>query len=185
MTRKRTWGVALRAAGGALAASLLLGGTAVARRTPFQATVRLEGQFQMDGQVTAARHVLGEQVGQMVVRTWTFTPTCVAGPCAQVALTRQRAAGSDNLVLNLTAANLYTGTGVFYAPLRCAGRPIAHGESVPFKVTVQITGTTLEGAVPVATQVHATYADLGRRNLTRCVAVPGHDAAVYSGVRVS
>ena len=185
MTRKRSWGVALQAAGGALAASLLLGGTAVARRTPFQPTVRLEAQFQMNGRVTAARHVLGEQVGQTVVRTWTFTPTCAAGPCTQVALTRQRAAGFDNLVLNLTSANLYAGTGTFYAPLRCAGRTIARGESVPFQVTVQITGTTLEGAVPVATQVQATYADLGRRNLTRCVAAPGHDAAVYNGVRVS
>jgi hypothetical protein len=184
MTRKRASGVVVRAAVGALAASVLLGATAAARRTPFQATVRLEGQFQMNGQITAALHVLGEQVGQTIVRTWTFTPTCAAGPCAQVALTRQRAAGSDNLLLSLTAANLYTGTGVFYAPLRCAGSGVARGESVPFKVTVQITGTTLEGGVPVATQVYATYADLGRHNLTRCVAVPGHDAAVYSGVRV-
>jgi hypothetical protein len=183
MTRKRSWGVSLRVAVGALAAALLLGGTAVAQ--PIQATVRLEGQFQMNGQITAVRHVLGEYLGQTVVRTWTFAPTCAAGPCAQVALTRQRVAGVDNLVLNLIAANEYAGTGIFYAPLRCAGRTIAQGESVPFKVTVQITGTTLESGVPVATQVYATYADLGRRNLTRCVAVPGHDAAVYTGMRIS
>ena len=183
MRRKRTWGTALRAGFGALAALFLLGGTALAQ-PPLTATARLEGQFQMNGLITVARNVLGEQVGQSVVRSWAFTPNCATGPCAQVALTRQRAAGSDNLVLNLTAANRYAGTGTFWAPLRCAGRTIAKGLSVPFKVTVQITSTTLVGAVPVATQVHATYADLGRRNLTRCVAAHGRDAAVYNGVHV-
>ncbi len=164
----------------ALVASL---GSALAAQaqSPLTNTARLEGQFQLTGRITVARHVLGEQVGETVIRTWAFTPLCPAGPCQFVALTRQRAAGTDSLVLHLTAADHYTGTGRFYAPLRCGKRIVAEGESVPFRIKVRIVNATLVNGVAVATQLNATYTNRKRTNLTRCVAVPGHDAAVFQG----
>jgi hypothetical protein len=155
--------------------------TASRAQAPLAGTARLEGQFQLAGQITVARHVLGERVGETVVRTWIFTPRCAAGPCRSVALTRQRATGTDKLVLHLTATNHYSGTGKFFAPLRCGNRIVRKGESVPFTIQVQITGASLVNGVPVATQVSASYTNRKRTNLTLCVAVPGHDAAVYLG----
>jgi hypothetical protein len=102
-----------------------------------------------------------------------------------VALSRQRAAGTDNLVLQLAAADYYVGTGSFYAPLRCGKRLIPRAETVPFTITVQITNAELVNGVPVATQIQASYTNPQRTNRTRCVAVPGHDAAVYQGSRAS
>jgi hypothetical protein len=164
----------------ALAASLAPAPAARAQ-SPVGATARLEGRFQLTGRITVARHVLGERVGQTVLRTWVFTPLCPAGPCQTVALTRQRAGGTDNLVLHLTTADNYTGTGTFYAPLRCGRRGYSRGESVPFTIRVQIMSATLVGGAPVAAGLSASYTNRRRINLTRCVAVPGHDAAVYQG----
>ena len=152
---------------------------------PAAGTARLEGQFQLTGRVTVARHVLGEQAGQTVVRTWAFTPLCPEGPCQTIALARQRAAGTDYLVLHLVATNLYAGSGKFYVPLRCGRRIYNRGESAPFKITVQITAASTVNGVPVATQLSASYTNPKRTNLTRCVAAPGHDAAVYDGSPVS
>ncbi len=148
---------------------------------PLTGTARLEGQFQLTGRITVAHHVLGEQVGETVVRTWAFTPLCPVGPCQFVALTRQRGAGTDSLVLHITAPDEYTGAGAFYAPLRCGKRIFPEGESVPFTIRVQITGASLVDGALVTTQLGATYTNRKRTNLTRCVAVPGHDAAVYQG----
>ncbi len=172
----------LRAGAGLIALAASVGPALAAPvRSPLRATARLEGPFQLIGRITAARHVLGERVGQTVVRTWTFTPRCAAGPCRTVALARQRTTGTDRLVLHLTATNRYTGTGRFYAPLRCGSRVYRRGESVPFRIRVHITATALAGGVPVATALTASYTNRKRTNLTRCVAVPGHDAAVYRG----
>lgn len=177
MSRRRTLAALLT-----LAASL---GVAIAARaqSPLTHTARLQGQFDLNGRITVAHRVSGEHAGETVVRTWTFTPLCPAGPCATVALTRQREAGTDTLVLNVVAADVYAGRGRFYAPLRCGGRTIRRGEAVPFKITVHITGAALEGQVPVATNLTATYVNRKRTNRTRCVAKPGHDAAVYRGTR--
>ncbi len=150
-------------------------------RSPLAHTARLEGQFQMTGRITVARHVLGEHAGEIVTRTWTFTPLCDVGPCATVSLTRRREGGTDTLVLDLASADHYTGHGRFYAPLRCGRRTIRRGESVPFKIRVDITNAVLQGGVRVATRVHATYVNRKRTNLTRCVAPRAHDAAVYDG----
>jgi hypothetical protein len=148
---------------------------------PLANTTRLQGQFEMTGRITVAKRISGEHVGQTVIRAWTFTPLCASGPCQAVSLTRQRQAGTDTLVLQLVSADSYSGKGRFYVPLRCGKRTIQRGESVPFKITVQITGTALAGGVPVATQLTASYVNRKRKNLTRCVTKPGHDAAVYSG----
>jgi hypothetical protein len=148
---------------------------------PLANTARLQGQFEMTGRITVAKRIRGERVGQTVLRTWMFTPLCASGPCQTVSLTRQRQAGTDTLVLHLVSANSYSGSGRFYVPLRCGRRTIPRGESVPFKIRVQITDTALEAGVPVATQLTASYVNRKRKNLTRCVAKPGHDAAVYGG----
>ena len=173
----------LRAIAGLLAllAAPLAAPIGARAHSPLADTARLEGGFQMTGRITVARRVLGEQVGEIVTRTWTFTPLCPAGPCKTVALTRQREAGIDTVTLHLVSADEYAGRGRFYAPLRCGTRMIRRGEAVPFKIKVQITDAVLEGGVPVASELSASYVNRKRRNLTRCVAKPGHDAAVYDG----
>ncbi len=165
-------------------AAPLAGAIPAGARAPLASTARLEGQFDLTGRITVAKRISGEHVGQTVARTWTFTPLCATGPCQTVSLTRRRQAGTDTLVLNLVAADAYAGTGRFYVPLRCGRRTIRRGESVRFKIRVKITAAALEGGVPVATHLTASYVNRKRKNLTRCVARPGHDAAVYSGTLV-
>jgi hypothetical protein len=161
-----------RAASAARAAS----GTSVAR---------LEGQFLLAGRVTADRGVRGEHVGETFMRTWTFTPLCSTGACAKVKLVRQRAGGTDTLVLSRRAAADYTGSGQFYAPLDCAGKRYSQGYRVPFTITVRITASRLVGLDVLASRVDATYNNPTRINLTPCVAVPAHDAATYHGHLIS
>jgi hypothetical protein len=150
--------------------------TAVAP-SPF-AGARLAGQFSMEARITVAHDVSGEHVGERLGRTWTFHPLCASGPCAQVQLVRNRAGGADVLTLDETSPGSYAGSGLFYAPLSCAGTTYPRGESVPFKITVTVTAESTAG---FATAVKATYVNRSRRNLTRCVDIPGHDAATYTG----
>jgi hypothetical protein len=131
----------------------------------------LQGGFQMIGTVTVANNVRGEYVGQVVQRTWTFIPLCPAQPCATVQLVRQRAAGTDTLILHQTGPASYAGAGQFSMPLRCMGRIYSPGEAVPFKITVRVTDTG---------QLTATYVNPSRINLTPCIGVLGHDAARYT-----
>jgi hypothetical protein len=44
-----------------------------------------------------------------------------------------------------------------------------------------VTAAALAGSDVAATQIRATYTNRARINRTPCVAVLGHDAAVYSG----
>jgi hypothetical protein len=152
---------------------------AVAQAPP--ASARIVGPFTMMGVVTLAQNVFGEHVYQQTTRTWTFTPLCSVGACPTVQLVRQRATGSDTLTLSLVGPGVYLGQGLFYAPLRCAGRRYRKGEAVPFTITVQVTGAELVEGVDVATNLTATYVNAARANLTRCVDIPGHDAASYTG----
>jgi hypothetical protein len=177
----RITGVAALASGLALAGAVATSGVAWAQ-PPLADTARLEGSFQLAGHVTVAVGVRGERVGQPVLRAWTFVPSCPVGPCQSVGLLRRRAAGSDLLLLHVVTADFYSGTGSFYAPLRCHGRVQRMGELVPFSVTVRITKAVLDSSgIPVATQIHATYTNRARINRTRCVAAPRRDAAVYDG----
>jgi hypothetical protein len=159
----------------------LSGAGAAAAQVDPSTTARLEGRFALAGQITVAVHIRGEQVGQHVLRTWTFTPLCATGGCEQVELVRQRRGGTDAVVLDLQSPDYYVGQGRFFAPLRCGGRRHARGESVPFTITVQITGARISGGVAVATQLQASYVNPARVNRTQCVGLPGHDAASYSG----
>jgi hypothetical protein len=165
----------------ATAAAVLTGAGAAAAQVDPSTTARLEGQFSITGQITVAVRIRGEQVGQRVLRTWTFTPLCAARGCEQVELVRQRQGGTDAVLLNLQAPDYYVGQGRFFAPLRCGGRRHARGESVPFTIAVQITGARVVAGVAVASQLQATYVNPRRVNRTRCVAVPGHDGATYTG----
>ncbi len=165
----------------ALLAATLAAPIGARAQSPLAHTARLEGRFQMTGRITVARHVLGEHAGEVVTRAWTFTPLCPAGPCQTVALTRQREGGIDTVTLHLVSAEHYAGRGRFYAPLRCGTRMVPRGEAVPFKIKVRITDAVLKGGVRVASELSASYVNRKRTNLTRCVAKPGHDAAVYHG----
>lgn len=172
----------LRAAAWLVPAGIaLIGSGAAAAQTDPSTTARLEGQFTMTGQITVAVRVRGEHVGQRVLRSWTFTPLCSSGGCEQVELVRQRQGGSDAVVLNLTAPDYYVANGRFFAPVRCGRRRHGRGESVPFTIAVQVTNARIASGQPVATQLQATYVNSARLNRTRCVAVPGHDAAAYTG----
>jgi hypothetical protein len=145
------------------------------------ATARLQGAFEMLGTVTVAQDIRGERRGQRATRLWTFTSRCPAGECRTVRLVRHRAGGVDRLTLRRHGAGYYTGEGLFYAPLRCASRYVRRGEAVPFTIRLRITGGELSTGTDIASAVRATYTNGSRTNLTRCVAIPGHDAAVYSG----
>jgi hypothetical protein len=171
--------VAVAIAGSVLAASALA--------QPPAPAVQLQGAFQMSGTVTVAQFVRGERVGEVVQRTWTFTPLCPAGPCATVRLVRTRAAGTDTLMLHAVGPNAYTGRGRFYAPLRCAGRIYRPGQVIPFRIRVNVTNTAPVaggGGGMMATQISATYVNRSRRNLTPCLALLGHDGAGYAGTLV-
>jgi hypothetical protein len=163
-----------------LALSVIAPASALAQ--PDQTESRLAGTFQMTGRVTAAHYVRGEHVGEVVQRTWTFTPLCATGPCSQVRLFRGRANDTDTLILTETSPGHYSGTGHFFAPLMCAGTVYSEGEEVPFGIKLQVTATTTapDGTV-LAQQISATYVNKTRLNLTRCVIVLGHDSARYTG----
>jgi hypothetical protein len=142
---------------------------------------RLQGTFQLAGRVTVAVNVRGERTGQTVRRNWTFTSGCPIGQCPTVELVRNRASGSDVVLLRLLSPGRYAGNASFYSPMRCAGKVYRRGQKIPFTITVQITQTSQVGTVAVATQISATYRNRKRSNLTPCVAVLGHDAARYRG----
>ena len=158
--------------------------SAVAQPPPVQS--RLAGTYQMTGLITVAQFVRGEHVGEVVLRTWTFTPLCVTGPCAQVRLDRGRRNATDTVILTETSPGHYSGAGTFYAPLRCAGQAISAGAEVPFQITVTVTATTTapDGSV-LAQQISAKYVNKSRLNLTPCVIALGHDAARYTGTEVT
>lgn len=155
-------------------------GSAVAQGpTP---AAQLQGSFQMSGRVTVAHRVRGEHVGQLVQRTWMFTPLCATAPCTTVRLVRSRASGGDTLTLTSVGPNAYAGTGVFYAALRCGGRIYPTGEVIPFRITVHVTATTpTPGGAPAVSAISASYVNRSRANRTPCLALLGHDAARYMG----
>lgn len=165
--------VAVAASAGAAAAQ-------VAPPVPVSAA-RLQGTFQLAGRVTVAVNVPGERRGQTVQRTWTFTSGCRTGQCRTVDLSRDRAFGTDVLVLRRLRPGRYAGSTSFYAPLRCQGRVYPRGQKIPFTITVQITRALEVSGVVVATRINATYQNHTRINQTPCVGVLGHDAARYHG----
>ena len=164
----------------ALAGAGLNAGAADAQ-PPATPSAQLQGTFQMTGTVTVAKNIRGEHVGDVAQRSWTFAPLCPTAPCATVQLVRQRATGSDTLVLHAIGPTAYTGRGRFYAPLRCAGRIYGSGQAVPFTITVQVTATAPAATGTVVTAVTAAYVSRSRLNLTPCIGVLGHDSATYTG----
>ena len=148
---------------------------------PATPAAQLQGTFQMTGTVTVAKNIRGERVGNVAQRSWTFAPLCPTAPCSTVHLVRQRAAGSDSLVLHAIGPTAYAGRGRFYAPLRCAGQIYPRGQAVPFTITVQVTATAPTATGTVITGITAAYVSRSRLNLTPCIGVLGHDAATYTG----
>jgi hypothetical protein len=165
-----------RLAAAAVLAILAFAGSASAQTPATDAL--LNGTFQMSGRVSVAANVRGERTGQVVTRTWTFTPQCTTAPCATVQLVRGRANGTDTIILGQTSTGTYAGSGVFYAPLRCSGRVYPRGQEIPFRITVRITAT--DGTT--ASAISATYINRQRTNLTPCIGVLGHDSARYTGL---
>jgi hypothetical protein len=169
-----------------LAAAAMLGAGPAAAATPGAPPpvpgARLQGSFLLAGLVRVSGHIRGEHSGQTVLRTWQFQPGCPSGPCQTVTLTRPRPRGFDTVVLQQVQPGYYSGQGLFYAPLRCSGRTYRPGERVPFRITVTVTQTVTDAAgVLVASRLYTTYVNPRRVNLTRCVAVLGHDSATYHG----
>jgi hypothetical protein len=142
---------------------------------------RLAGTFAMSGHITIAVNVKGEFPGEQITRTWRFVSQCPTGQCASVTLARSRASGLNTVTLYLRSPGYYTGSGRLYAPLACEGHLRQRGESVPFVITVQVTGATESDGVTIASSVRATYTNRKRLNLTKCVLPPSRDSAVYQG----
>jgi hypothetical protein len=166
----------------ALAAAAIAAGAAAADvPSPPYPDARLQGSFELAGRVTAAHAVRGEHVGEVVDRLWSFDSQCPVGQCSTVLLVRHRAQASDSLVLHRRGPGRYTGSGSFFAPLRCAGRVYPQGEQIPFTIGVQIGLAVQFGTGTVATRLTATYVNRKRLNQTPCVAALGHDAARYHG----
>jgi hypothetical protein len=184
MRRHRS--TAAAAAACALAVATTIGPLApavtAAQTNPLLGTARLAGNFDLAGRVTTAVRIKGERKGQRVSRTWSFLPACQVGACRTVGLLRRRRGGSDRVTLTRKRPGYYTGIGSFYVPLKCGGKLYRRGELAPFTITVTVTAALRDptGTV-VATRVNATYTNSQRRNLTKCVAFPGHDAASYHG----
>ncbi|MGI8863634.1 MAG: hypothetical protein ACR2JH_04415 [Solirubrobacteraceae bacterium] len=167
-----------------VSAAVVSGGAAsagAATPAPTAATAQLQGSFLMAGHITLARGVVGERAGQNVQRAWTFQPGCSTGGCKTIGLIRQRAGGTDRLLLVRRPRGVYTVLAKYYAPLRCGGRTYPTGEAVVFRITVTITATAISGGQNMATGISAAYASFSRANLTRCVGVAGRDAATYRG----
>jgi len=160
-------------------------GTADATPVPDPGTAQLQGTFLLAGQITRARGVFGERRGQTFQRAWTFQPGCTTGGCDAIGLIRQRAGGTDRLVLIRRVPGLYTGAAWYYAPLRCGRRTYPTGQAIAFRITVAITAAALIGGTNMATGISATYASIVRFNTTRCVGVRGYDAATYQGQPLS
>jgi hypothetical protein len=146
---------------------------------------RLQGFFRLSGVITVADHVGSERAGERITRIWAFHPLCAAGACARVELVRIRRYARDRVILRRVAPAYYVGQGRFYAPLRCGGRIFPHGESVPFVVSVRVTAAARSHGGVVATHLRAQYTNRSRTNLTPCVGILGHDAAVYSGYHLT
>ena len=163
MTRSRARALFAMAAVASVASAA---GAGAAAAQPAPGTeARLAGTFQVTGHVTVAHDVRGEHAGEIVQRVWTFTPLCLTGPCAQVRVFRGRANATDTVILTQTSPGHYSGTGRFFAPLKCAGTVYSTGEEVPFQLKVQITGsTTLTDGTVLASQISATYVNKSRVN---------------------
>jgi hypothetical protein len=152
-------------------------------QSPLIDGARLQGTYGMNGLVTEAVGVPGEQAGQAVQRLWKFSPQCQK--CTAILLTRQRQSGADHVWLQPHGNGYYTGVGTFTAPVRCHGRTYPRGVLVPFTISVQITAAGQIGSLVQATQLHATYTNHKRINRTRCVPAPSYDSASYSGALIS
>jgi len=172
---------ALAAVGAVVAVAVPAGPAAGQSSNPLLATARLQGTFHLGGRLTVAAHVLGERVGQAITRNWSFSSFCDTGACPTVTLIRQRAGASDTLTLQRRSPGYYVGYGSFYAPLQCGPTTYSAGERVPFTITVRVTGAYVQNGSAVANNISATYGNGYRINLTPCVGVLGHDAAVYQG----
>jgi hypothetical protein len=161
--------------------ALLAGAAGPAGAAPVDA--RVSGTFVMHGVIVTAVRVTGERRGQAVTRRWSFRGRhCTGEVCQQLALRRQRSAHRvDSVVLSRTGVGSYTGTGRFFAGLRCRGRTSRRGVEVPYRVTVQIAAQQPVQGIPFANQLTAAYANPRRIDRTRCPIGPSHDAALYTG----
>jgi hypothetical protein len=171
----------VRVVGTVAALGAPVAGSAAAAADPLLAQARLGGVWGMAGTVIRAVGIPGERRGEKVSRAWTFTPLCPIGQCATVALQRTRSRGIDSLVLTRRSPGSYTGTGWFYAPVRCHRVSYRKGELVPFTIAVRITAAVATSAAVDATRITATYRNRARIGLTRCVSPPSYDSARYIG----
>jgi PKD repeat protein len=107
--------------------------------------------------------------------------TCAAGPCKRVTLVRQRAHGSDSLLLHRTSSGKLSGNGRFYVPLRCGGRTYQRGGIAYFRVRLTVRRARVVQGTPFATTIAALYTNSRRVNRTPCAGSIGRDAGTYSG----
>ena len=149
---------------------------------------RVVGRFSMDGVVTVAVNVRGEQPGESVYRVWTINSLgCHGGSvCNRLLVTRNRGPVRGSfVVLHRTGPGEYSGRGVFWVPLTCLGRTYPLGSRAPYTITLRVGSGTMVGNVRYATTVSAVYTNRSRSDGTPCPLGPAEDAARYLGTLTS
>ncbi|HWX46040.1 MAG TPA: hypothetical protein VNY52_12055 [Solirubrobacteraceae bacterium] len=144
---------------------------------------RVIGTFAMSAQITAARNVRGEHVGQVLARTWVLSAQeCAVSVCPSLTLEREREAGiHETLTLLRTGPGSYAGSSTFYVPLRCHRRVHPRGARAPFTIELAVASLETVQEIAFARQITATYINPRRFDATRCPLGPSHDAATYTG----
>jgi hypothetical protein len=142
---------------------------------------RLQGTWSMNARVTRATNVRGEKKGQRFKRRWTFTSSCVSGPCSTVKLRRERSNKQFDTITLTRAGSTYSGSGKFYLRLRCGGKTYKRGGVARYTIKLKVTKTRSVQGTKFATRVSATYTNARRVNRTPCAGSLGRDAGTYSG----
>lgn len=136
---------------------------------------RLDGSFSVKIMVVAGSNLTDRKVGDVLPRSWSFTPKCASGAC-NVTLFRQSPLGGAIRVPLTFDGTAYTGTETFVGTYTCGGRTYAGGEQGPihWRVTVtksrmirgQLRATAISGT---ATERFAPTAAIRAKGCTRPV----------------
>ena len=166
---KRIGGVA---AAGAVAMLALTGATASAAPN----TSRLEGSFAVKGKITKSVRIEGEKKGQTFSRRWSFEPTCAAGVCNKIRMTRTLKDGSTQKLDLKWNGKQYSVTKNVTQDAKCGSKTRKRGLKSKMVLTVKVTKTTERKGVPVAIQLK------GAVNVVHVMTCPG---GVVKGYHVS
>lgn len=169
--------------GAVLAATIAVGG--VLAPPAGAVTGVMAGTFTMQGRITRAIGIRGEHEGQRMTRTWALINGCQGFPCQSIAVARFRGGQQEFVGLRAAGEGVWSGSGSFTFPLRCAGKRYPKGGLARFAMSVRVLEVQLVQSVPFATSISASYEGRSRINRTPCAGGFGSDAARYTGTLAS